>query len=274
MLYDRLWIIGDTCSDNNMSAGQYYIYKYNNVRWHTSSAAYIYILILLYLKWISLNYLALIEKASYMIVCLNHYNANHSKQYRALLGLHGNSTEGFLLKNLYCLECIVYTTHRDYSRPYIFFNSFSAGMYFRRQKWNEMNRVLGHLCSHISRPGQENLLRVVRWMRWHCPPDTGFEIWKAKHATCRSRRLPTILNLHEWAERTHFVSLKLGGQSGVRARDLRLSRQVVLTTAPWSPPHFRRQNLRSPTLKQHWVNVVSFLRHWVLQIITIIAVLW
>ena len=43
MLYDRLWIIGDTCSDNNMSAGQYYIYKYNNVRWHTSSAVYIYI---------------------------------------------------------------------------------------------------------------------------------------------------------------------------------------------------------------------------------------
>ena len=26
---------------------------------------------------------------------------------RVLLGLHGNSTEGFLLKNLYCLECIL-----------------------------------------------------------------------------------------------------------------------------------------------------------------------
>ena len=25
---------------------------------------------------------------------------------RVLLGLHGNSTERFLLKNLYCLECI------------------------------------------------------------------------------------------------------------------------------------------------------------------------
>ena len=24
---------------------------------------------------------------------------------RVLLGLHGDSTEGFLLKNLYCLEC-------------------------------------------------------------------------------------------------------------------------------------------------------------------------
>ena len=26
---------------------------------------------------------------------------------RVLLGLHGDSTEGFLLKNLYCLECSV-----------------------------------------------------------------------------------------------------------------------------------------------------------------------
>ena len=24
--------------------------------------------------------------------------------------------------------------------------------------------------------GLENLLRMVRWVRWHCPPDTGFEI--------------------------------------------------------------------------------------------------
>ena len=28
---------------------------------------------------------------------------------RVLLGLHGNSTKGFFLMNLYCLECIVYS---------------------------------------------------------------------------------------------------------------------------------------------------------------------
>ena len=30
------------------------------------------------------------------------------KSARVLLGLHGNSTEGFLLKNLFCLECMWY----------------------------------------------------------------------------------------------------------------------------------------------------------------------
>ena len=38
-----------------------------------------------------------------------------------------------------------------------------------------MNRALGHLCAH-AKLGQENLLRMVRWLRWHCPPDTVFEI--------------------------------------------------------------------------------------------------
>ena len=37
-------------------------------------------------------------------------HVKHSKQYRSpcrvLLGLHGNSTEGFFLKNLCCLECM------------------------------------------------------------------------------------------------------------------------------------------------------------------------
>ena len=46
-----------------------------------------------------------------------------------------------------------------------------------KSRKNEMNRALGHLCAHIeAKLGQENLLRMVRWMRWHCPPDTGFEI--------------------------------------------------------------------------------------------------
>ena len=40
------------------------------------------------------------------------------------------------------------------------------------------------------------VLKMVSWMRWHCPADTGFEIrtlvvW----GRARSRRLPTILNL-------------------------------------------------------------------------------
>ena len=34
----------------------------------------------------------------------------------------------------------------------------------------------------------------------------------------------------------HFVPLKIECQSGVRARDFRLSKQAALTTAPGSPP--------------------------------------
>ena len=40
------------------------------------------------------------------------------------------------------------------------------------------------------------------------------------------------MNIYKWAEKKRFVSLKREGQSGVRARDLWLSKQAALTTAP------------------------------------------
>ena len=66
--------------------------------------------------------------------------------------------------------------------------------------------------------------------------DSQLEPWRceAEHATSRSWRLRTILNLHEWAGKKHFVSLKLLGQSGARARDPRLSKQAALTTVLYS----------------------------------------
>ena len=68
--------------------------------------------------------------------------------------------------------------------------------------------------------------------------DSKFESWlsEAEHVTSRSRSLLTILNLHEWAGNTHFVSLKLEGQRGVQTRDFRLSKETDLTTTPVSPP--------------------------------------
>ena len=56
----------------------------------------------------------------------------------------------------------------------------------------------------------------VRWMRWHCPPDTGFKIWAS-----RSQRLPTVLNRNS----------QLESQNGVRTCDLRLSKQAAFNTA-------------------------------------------
>ena len=46
---------------------------------------------------------------------------------------------------------------------------------------------------------------------------------------------PTILNLHGWAEKKHFASLKLECHSGVRTGDHRLSKQADLTTAQGPP---------------------------------------
>ena len=67
-------------------------------------------------------------------------------------------------------------------------------------------------------------------MRWHCLPDTWFEIepcWSAaKHVISRSRRLPTIINLYDWAGRKHFVLWNLECQSRRRICDLWLSKQA------------------------------------------------
>ena len=74
---------------------------------------------------------------------------------------------------------------------------------------------------------QENLMRMVRWIRWHCPPDTGYEIGALAVWGWRRYVSVTLLNLYERAEKKHFVSLKLECKSGVRARDLRFpSRQL------------------------------------------------
>ena len=59
-----------------------------------------------------------------------------------------------------------------------------------------MNRALGHL------------LRVVRWLRWHCPPDTEFEI-RALAVWGRARYLsvteaPHNTDFHTWMGKKHF----------------------------------------------------------------------
>ena len=78
--------------------------------------------------------------------------------------------------------------------------------------------------------GQKNLLGMVIWMRWHCPPDTWFEIepcWSAaKHVISRSCRLPTIFNLYDWGGRKHFILQNLECQSRRRICYLWLSKQA------------------------------------------------
>ena len=85
----------------------------------------------------------------------------------------------------------------------------------------------------------------ISWRWWDERHDTALQTQdskfepgrsEAEQATSRSRRLPTILDIYEWAGKKHFVSLKLEGQSGVRTRDLRLSKQAALTNVPGAPP--------------------------------------
>ena len=67
---------------------------------------------------------------------------------------------------------------------------------------------------------------MVRWIRWHWIQNSSLRS-KVEHATSRSRKLATVLNLHEYAGKKHCVSLKLESQSGVRARDLRLFKRAI-----------------------------------------------
>ena len=56
--------------------------------------------------------------------------------------------------------------------------------------------------------GPENLLRTVRWVRWHCPPDTGFEnktleVWgRARYLSVTEA--PHNTEFYELMEKEHF----------------------------------------------------------------------
>ena len=82
-------------------------------------------------------------------------------------------------------------------------------------------RDLGNITTEGNRDYNGLLLfRMTWWMSLTLLSDP---------ATARSPTLPTILNLHQWAD-------KLEGQSGVQTRDLRLSKQAALPTASGFPP--------------------------------------
>ena len=70
---------------------------------------------------------------------------------------------------------------------------------------------------HIwAKPSQENLLRMVRWMRWHCPPDTRFEIralaiWGRARYLSITEASHNIEYLRVSGEETFFSSLASDG---------------------------------------------------------------
>ena len=88
-----------------------------------------------------------------------------------------------------------------------------------------------HLCIY-----RLNLARRISWRWWDECDDTALLAQNLKFEPYRSRRFPTILNYYEWAGTIHFLPLKLDGQSGVRARDLRLSKHAKWNESGFRPP--------------------------------------
>ena len=76
-----------------------------------------------------------------------------------------------------------------------------------------MNRAFGHFCAHTGLIGQENLLRMVIWVRWHCPPDTGseiqtLEVWgRARYLSVKEASHNT--EFYEWMGQKHFCFFQI-----------------------------------------------------------------
>ena len=96
-----------------------------------------------------------------------------------------------------------------------------------------MNRGLGHLCTHIyTELSQDNLLRMVGWIRWDCPPDTGFEI-QAPVVWGRARYLsvteaPHNIKSLQVNEAVTICFFETWMPAGGRTRDLRFSKEYIV----------------------------------------------
>ena len=84
-------------------------------------------------------------------------------------------------------------------------------------KWIGLQATFVHIWAKL---GQENLLRMVRWLRWHCSTDTGFEI-RALAVWGRARYLsvteaPRNTDFHTWMGKKHFCLFQTA-ETGNRA---------------------------------------------------------
>ena len=88
-----------------------------------------------------------------------------------------------------------------------------------------------------------NWARGTSWGWWDEWDDTALQIQDLKSEPWRSAaehalsftEAPHNIEYLRVSGKKHFVSCKLEGQSGVQTRDLRLSKQATLTTAPGVP---------------------------------------
>ena len=107
----------------------------------------------------------------------------------------------------------------------------TCGRYAVKMKWIGLYATFVHIQAKL---GQENLPKMLRWMRWHCPPDTGFEI-RALALWGRARYLSVTEAPHTWMRKKLFVSFK-PPRPAIEPRTLAWKAAVLTTTLGPPPP--------------------------------------
>ena len=107
---------------------------------------------------------------------------------------------------------------------------------------------------------------MVRWLRWHCPPDTGFEIWalaiwgQARYLSVTEA--PHNTDFHTWMGKKHFFVSFKPPRPGTEPRTLAWKAAVLTTTL--GPPPAGKEDFLSNIV--HLCNVGSMLgqrrRRW------------
>ena len=117
---------------------------------------------------------------------------------------------------------------------------------------------------------------MVRWLRWHCPPDTGFEI-RALAVWGRARYLsvtesPHNTDFHTWMEKKHFCFFQTAGtgnrtpNSGVKGSGanhyLRAPLVIWVVTSPASTRGWSNVGVMLCQRHRRWPNIIPF-QHWI-----------
>ena len=94
---------------------------------------------------------------------------------------------------------------------------------------------------------------MVRWLRWHCPLDTGFEI-RTLAVWGRARYLsvteaPHNTNFHTWMGRNIYVSFK-PPRPGTEPRTLAWKAAVLTTTLGPPPSSVRKAGRQTSSVRQ------------------------
>ena len=123
---------------------------------------------------------------------------------------------------------------------------------------NEMKRMgLYATIVHIwDKLGQERLLRMVRWMRWHCPPDKGFEI-RALAVWSRARYVSVTEALGVSGEETFCFFETWRPEWGSNPRSPTFQAANLPSKHKTFVQHLYNVYPTSSTLVQHCTNIIQ-----------------